>query len=43
MTETEAYILLNLEETVLQRKEGKPDKYIKLNPDKIVELIGFAK
>jgi hypothetical protein len=43
MTETEAYILLNLEETLLQRKEGKPDKYIKLNPDKIVELIGFAK
>jgi hypothetical protein len=42
MTKTEIYLELNLEETLLQREQGKADKYIKLNPDKIVELIGFA-
>lgn len=41
MTKTEAYFLLNLEESLLQREEGKPDKYINLKPENIVDLIGF--
>ena len=43
MTKSEAYSLIGIKEVYTETEKDKPNKYIDLKPENIVELIGFAK